>query len=61
MVVIDCPYPDCEYQTQKGSEALAVVLLQMHVCADFFKNKESNHLVIVDKYSNWAQKMELKD
>ena len=33
MPVIDCPYPDCDYQTQEGTEALAVVLLQMHATA----------------------------
>ena len=33
MPVIDCPYPDCGYQTQEGTEALAVVLLQMHANA----------------------------
>ena len=33
MPVIDCPYPDCGYQTQEGNEALAVVLLQMHANA----------------------------
>ena len=31
--MIDCPFPDCEYQTQDGTEALAVVLLQMHATA----------------------------
>ena len=33
MPVIDCPFPDCDYQTQDGTEALAVVLLQMHATA----------------------------
>jgi len=41
MVVVDCPYPDCDFQTTDASDALAATLLQIHAAGAHSTNNQN--------------------